>query len=79
MPVIDVNTDIQSVYNNGGKGFALFRYGVLDKDFFLNSINNGSESEINLTNDLHILNKTGILLFLLFAIICFGIGYWIRK
>jgi hypothetical protein len=88
MSVGDVNRDIQSVYSGGGKGFALFRYGVLDKNFFSDSTN-GGDLAINQTNNSSILNKTspgdvflnqsGFPLFILFGFICFGIGYWRRK
>lgn len=88
MSVNDLNMDIRSVYSGGGKGFALFRYGVLDKNFFFqNSANStGSTIENNQTNNSPILNKTnpdnvflnktGLPLFIILCLLClFGICY----
>jgi len=84
MSVGDVNRDIQSVYSGGGKGFALFRYGVLDKNFFSSQINMISNQDPNpsIVNDLDKslgdvpMGESGVpLIFILLSLILIGLVY----
>jgi hypothetical protein len=84
----ELDGDIQATFNGGSKGFALFRYGVLDKSFFNSSTTNNdksvSDDGINLdSNDVNpnyfSLYKTGFPLFLVLILSVFGILSWRRK
>lgn len=45
----EINQDIQSALSNGASGYALFRYGWLDKTFFQNKITNPETSTTSFT------------------------------
>ncbi|MDR3292087.1 MAG: hypothetical protein LBT10_08080 [Methanobrevibacter sp.] len=84
----ELDGDIQATFNGGSKGFALFRYGVLDKSFFNSFTTNndksvsddGINSAINDVNPNYFsLYKTGFPLFLVLILSVFGILSWRRK
>ena len=49
LSVKEINQDIQSALSGGSSGFALFRYGWLDKDFFKTSNSNNNTSTTQFT------------------------------
>lgn len=51
LPASEINQDIQSAISNGASGYALFRYGWLDKAFFNQTINTNSSTTTTTTNN----------------------------
>ncbi len=50
LPASEVNQDIQSAISNGASGYALFRYGLIDKAFFTQTTTTPSTTNTTTTN-----------------------------